>query len=484
MSQSALYASLALAMVAHWQGRKLLFARSLYEGRRASIKRVPGLPTYFLLFLSTKITTLCLSWGSVIMCLFTACLPTMSMRVATGIVYAGFQISDANMFNHGTYPVLFVLLGLALLRPTYAQASALGWDVHFFLASGISKLHCGGISWTAPVTMKTYLSFFLDIRDSHFHSEKSNPFSPKDRGAGNSERDAKWGSWRYQRNLPAPPFADVAMIFPGATRFLLRHDFMLAMISASAITMECIIIPLVLFLDSRSRYALGMFLSTGFHIGIGLVQSVFVMMCFFPDAAIYSYGMSSPEMAWDSIEFALTVCVGFHSLGYYALFGRLLPSKWPCNAIALFHMNGNQFAQICDCCIAKRTRFLLSGRHQAEPVVGHTVYAGWIGENVLHMGTALIKQSVFDGLGATFNFTVFNDDAFYLLGVDEMIAGYWDSRACSSSMGNWLKLERVIVEGISGALLTTMHYAQLEESAPIVERLLTSQSRNCCRSVV
>lgn len=69
-------------------------------------------------------------------------------------------------------------------------------------------------------------------------------------------------------------------------------------------------------------------LSVGFHVGIGAVQSVFVMMCFFPDAAIYSYGMSSPAMAWGSTEFALAAGIGLVSIAYYILFGRLVPSKW------------------------------------------------------------------------------------------------------------------------------------------------------------
>lgn len=157
------------------------------------------------------------------------------------------------MFNHGTYPVFYILLGLAFLDPKHAQAAALGWDVHFFLASGISKVHIGGHAWCAASTMRQYLGFFLKVRDSHFDPKKENPFASKDRGAGNTNV-ASWGAWRYQRGLPPPPFADVAMIFPEVTRFILRHDFLVAGMGASATVMECIALPSVLFLSPGCRY--------------------------------------------------------------------------------------------------------------------------------------------------------------------------------------------------------------------------------------
>lgn len=89
------YLSLAVAMWAHWQGRKTLFRRDLYEGRRASIKRVPGVPPFMLIWLSAKTFTLFVSWGSVIMCLMSAMIPIRMMRIATALMYTLFQISGA-----------------------------------------------------------------------------------------------------------------------------------------------------------------------------------------------------------------------------------------------------------------------------------------------------------------------------------------------------------------------------------------------------
>ena len=131
--------------------------------------------------------------------------------------------------RHGEYPWLYISWAW-LLPDAWAHAASFGVMVHFVLSSGIAKVIIGGAGWLDARTLKTYL-------DVYRPSKSSPPLSR-----------------RVSQEIAA-------------------RTWMLQLIGAGTILLECLLIPACLLLPPTYR-PLGALAMIGMHFGIGLSMSL------------------------------------------------------------------------------------------------------------------------------------------------------------------------------------------------------------------
>ena len=89
------------------------------------------------------------------------------------------------------------------------------------------------------------------------------------------------------------------------------------------------------------RALAGVGLAAGFHVGIGLMQCVYVGADFIPCIPLYIFGLAA-DVSLFSSNFFLALGIGCSSMIWLVLTGGLVPVKWPSDPIPLFAYSGAQ----------------------------------------------------------------------------------------------------------------------------------------------
>jgi len=409
--------------------RKVLIGREFYPGRRATFKRIPGIPPQVIVYFCNRSTAYVIFIGHLAALLLGWMFPGIcSMRILVFLAFSCFSILDAASINTASYPSLYVCAAMAFMPARNAEAIGAAATMHFFVAAGLSKLAVGGIKWMHPLTMRSYIRMVHEMVDFF----------------------KRVGMYK----------CDIAPGCPNLSKYLITLDAVTVSLAFTTVFFEILVVPLSFYLRADTRLWTMVIVCLSFHLGIAALQSVWVGMCFIPCFAFYMYGFGHPHVnsISDTCTFWSGVVFGFQSVIYYILTYRILPSKWPLNPIALYALSGPQFEHMLTLMVKGNSRLALTLGDMPQdrsPVLSGVLHES-LHDDCCRTG---IKQRQFDAFQNCANFTVFNHDFFLA-----MHSYDWDPLKASCEVTRWLRSDRLICEGVTGQLLRTAGYIVIKGS--------------------
>jgi hypothetical protein len=240
---------------------------------------------------------------------------TWVARLGVAFVVSFYHLLETSTTQrHGEYPLLYNVWAMCIPLPAFASAASLGIAIHFLLSAGIAKLLVGGRAWFSSATMQHYLSVYRDSRAAPPLSKKANQF------------------------ICARPWAATC-------------------ISAATIAVECVLVPLTLFLPPSWRF-LATFSVVCMHVGIGAFMSLRVGLVFFTTLPAYVIGFQSVA-ACGSTEWWLAALVGLAPSLLVCASRKLLPDIWPCSSVSLFMWSGEQARALSEKLMCRDTRLVV-----------------------------------------------------------------------------------------------------------------------------
>lgn len=309
------------------------------------------------------------------------------------------------------------------------------------LCAGVAKLWVGGLEWMRPDTMKTYLSI-------------------------------------YHNSSSAKPLSQAL------NRLIVKHDWLCTVIAIMTIFIECIFVPLTLFMPRQWRLC-GFWAMVLMHIGIATTMSLTVGLAFLTVLPSYAYGFSS-SYALLSFEHLCALLVGVGpSLACVVWKKSLLPEHWPSCPIALFMFNGGQASVLATHLMIGDTRIAM-GSSLARSLEDKT------GVSVVHHGALVDSLPAVDKRVGGHEVTVLHDAVLRVVGFtllqDSLLQAIpphtctrpqdWDIRTFLNCLESWLETEQRMVERHTGHTLTKAYLVRIDVKRNVVLEVLMDAKNN------
>lgn len=119
-----------------------------------------------------------------------------------------------------------------------------------------------------------------------------------------------------------------------ANKFLLRYPSIARVMASGTLMFECILVPCALALDPTYRAVLSV-VAMGFHVGIGICQSLVIGIAFSTNIATYVLAFGAPINVY-SPEWFASVGIPAILFAYVPITGKLLPEDWPITPVSVF----------------------------------------------------------------------------------------------------------------------------------------------------
>jgi len=340
-----------------------------------------------------------------------------------GSVYCLVESSSTN--SHRDYPMLYNLWALALLPDRWAEGVALGVCVHFVAASGLAKLHIGGLAWLGPGPLSSVLRWYGDLE-----------------------------------------FADGGPGSPRMNRLARDSQLCLSGLDKATLLFEILAVPAAMFLTPEARLCVGLGGMVCLHFGIYIFQSAIIGLFFLPNIASYALGFGAHVKVGDP-QWYSSLSLFCLSFGYIALFPRrLLPEDWPLTPFALFGWSGAQWDALFDAFVRGDTRLVMSAGLMHGPLHLRVVSRGMRGSS-----SAGDDEVVYDCWDIVVGDTTVHDDILQGIDLGTLGTPLWDAAAFARKVELWLSAHKRVIELRSSRPLVSAYFVHID-TAGFVDEVL------------